>query len=174
MAYRDRTLLGDIKKNIIDVGVKGDITQGDKRQYAEVEKKPEPFITYPKKQKKKDIESLNDFQIAFMNAYEKATTARQLPVKYTAKGAVKALQLLHPLENPLLKQQILKDYKKEREIGKRDYIEGYTDIATSIMRGGDKFVKSASEFVLMPLDYAFDTDFINKFNDYVDYFNKFQ
>ena len=93
MAYRDRTLLGDIKKNIIDVGVKGDITQGDKRQYAQVEKKPEPFITYPKKQKKKDIESLNDFQIAFMNAYEKATTARQLPVKYTAKGAVKALQL---------------------------------------------------------------------------------
>ena len=168
MAYRDRTLLGDIKKNIIDVGVKGDITQGDKRQYAEVEKKPEPFITYPKKQKKKDIESLNDFQIAFMNAYEKATTARQLPVKYTSKGALKALQLLHPLENPLLKQQILKDYKKEREIGKRDYIEGYTDIATGILRAGDKFVKSASEFVLMPLDYAFNTDFINKFNDYMD------
>ena len=39
MAYRDRSLKEDIKKNIIDVGLKGDITEGDKRRYAKIETK---------------------------------------------------------------------------------------------------------------------------------------
>ena len=46
----------DIKKNIIDVGLKGDITEGDKRRYAKIETKPDPFITYPKKPKEPDLE----------------------------------------------------------------------------------------------------------------------
>ena len=83
MAYRDRSLQEDIKKNIIDVGLKGDITEGDKRRYAKIETKPDPFITYPKKPKEPDLENLNDFQIAFLNAYEKATAKRKLPTKYT-------------------------------------------------------------------------------------------
>ena len=48
MAYRDRSLKEDLKKNIIDVGLKGDITEGDKRRYAKIETKADPFITYPK------------------------------------------------------------------------------------------------------------------------------
>jgi|GEM_PF-6229001 len=33
MAEDKRTLFGDIKKNIFDVGLKGDITKGDKSRY---------------------------------------------------------------------------------------------------------------------------------------------
>ena len=47
---------------------------------------------------------------------------------------------------------------------KRKYVEGYTDIAKSIVRGGPNFVKGASEFVLGPIDYVFDSDFQTKFN----------
>jgi len=166
MAYRDRSLREDIKKNIIDVGLKGDITQGDKRRYAKVEKKPDPFITYPKKSKEPDIENLNDFQIAFINAYEKATARRKLPTKYTKKGLTDVAKLLSG--NIFMKHKVLTDYKKEREGGEREYIEGYTDIATGILRGGEKFVQSASEFVLMPIDYTFDSNFITKFNKWMD------
>ena len=42
MAYRDRSLQEDIKKNIIDVGLKGDITTGDRRRY--VKTKPDTRI----------------------------------------------------------------------------------------------------------------------------------
>ena len=60
MAYRDRSLKEDIKKIIIDVLLKGDITEGDKRRYAKIETKPDAFITYPKKSKEPDFENLND------------------------------------------------------------------------------------------------------------------
>ena len=128
MAYRDRSLTEDIKKNIIDVGLKGDITEGDKRRYAKIETKPDPFITYPKKPKEPDLENLNDFQIAFLNAYEKATAKRKLPSKYTKKGLIEVGKLLSG--NIFMQHKALSDYKKERESGEREYIEGYTDIAT--------------------------------------------
>ena len=166
MAYRDRSLKEDIKKNIIDVGLKGDITQGDKRRYAKIETKPDAFITYPKKPKEPDLENLNDFQIAFLNAYEKATAKRKLPSKYTKKGLIEVGKLLSG--NIFMQHKALSDYKKERESGEREYIEGYTDIATSILRGTDKFIQSASEFVLAPIDYAFDSNFITKFNKFMD------
>ena len=166
MAYQDRSLKEDIKKNIIDVGLKGDITKGDRRRYAKVETKQDPFITYPKKPKEPDLENLNDFQIAFLTAYEKAMAPRKLPTKYTTEGLTKVAGLLSG--SIFVKKKILEDYKKERESGEREYIEGYTDIATGILRGGQKFVKSASEFVLMPIDYAFDSNFITKFNKYMD------
>ena len=37
MAEDKRTLWSDIQKNIIDVGISGDVTQGDKRGYGKKE-----------------------------------------------------------------------------------------------------------------------------------------
>ena len=67
MAEDKRTLWSDIQKNIIDVGLSGDVTQGDKRGYGKKEIKKDlrsqeyPFYTRPKKKKKADIENYDDF-----------------------------------------------------------------------------------------------------------------
>ena len=58
MAEDKRTLWSDLKKNIFDVGLGGDVTQGDTRGYGKKEIREDlgsqeyPFYTRPKKKKK--------------------------------------------------------------------------------------------------------------------------
>ena len=58
----------------------------------------------------------------------------------------------------------IQEENKPENLKKRKYVEGYTDIAKGILKGGPNFVQSASEFVLSPIDYVFNTDFQTKFN----------
>ena len=176
MAEEKRTLWSDIKKNILDVGLSGQVA-GDTRGYGKKEIKKElreqefPFRTRPKKKKKKDIESLTDFQKLLIETSEKTFPKKKKPVKYTSEGAFDAMSALgfvgiapqaYALDK-LTKQQKSKKFQRRRK-----YVEGYTDIATSIIRGTGNFIQSASEFVLSPMDYVFDSDFQEKFNKYMD------
>jgi len=176
MAEDKRTLWSDIKKNILDVGLSGQVA-GDTRGYGKKEIKKDlksqefPFRTKPKKKKKKDIETLTDFQRLLIETSERVARPKKKPVKYTSKGAFDAMSALgfvgivpqaYTLDK-LTKQQESKKFQR-----KRKYVEGYTDIATSLIRGTGNFVQSASEFVLTPIDYAFSTDFQTKFNKYMD------
>ena len=179
MAEDKRTLWSDIKKNIIDVGVKGDVTQGDPRGYdkkaikKDLRSQEYPFYTRPKKKKKADLENYSDFEKLLIEVSEKVSAPKKKPLKFTKEGLFDAMSLLgfvdpwgvsHAYTVDKLKKQ--KEDKKFQK--KRKYVEGYTDIATQLMKGTGNFIQSASEFVLTPIDYVFTTDFQDKFNDYMD------
>jgi hypothetical protein len=125
-----------------------------------------PIKTIPRK-KKKVIENENEFENAFNYAMEKAYDKSKLPTKYTKEGLIAAALTFSPTQLP----SMLEYYRQQQDpekLKKRKYIEGYTDIAKSILRGGPNFVKGASEFVLGPIDYAFDSNFQTKFNKMMD------
>ena len=127
-----------------------------------------PFTTYPKKKKKKDIEKYSDFEKNFMEAWEQVFVPKKKPVKYTGKGAAEAfLSLTGPLS---AKQEIFKKWRAEEALkpNQQQVIDGYKEIAQSIYRGTLNTAGAASELVLAPIDYAFDTDFITKFNKVMD------
>ena len=176
MAEDKRTLWSDLKKNIFDVGLSGEVA-GDPRGYGKKEIKTElreqeyPFYTKPKKKKKKDIETLTDFQRLLIETSERVSRPKKKGVKYTKEGAFDAMATLgfvglgpqaYTLDK-LKKQQESKKFQKRKK-----YVEGYTDIATSLMRGTGNFIQSASEWVLPGIDYAFNTGFQEKFNNYMD------
>ena len=74
-----------------------------------------------------------------MNAYEKATARRKLPTKYTKKGLTDVAKLLSG--NIFMKHKVLTDYKKEKESGEREYIEGYTDYCDRDFEGRTKICR---------------------------------
>jgi hypothetical protein len=171
MADEKRTLLGDLKKNIFDVGLKGDITKGDETRY-EVDQilndkylEKEPIIVKPKRVPSNKLETENDFEEAFNLAISKAYEESKLPTKYTKEGLAKlALTLSGDATQLPAMIQSYTEQNKPENLKKRKYVEGYSDIAKAILRGGPNFVQAASEFVLTPIDYVFDTNFQTKFN----------
>ena len=162
-----RTLLGDIQKNIIDKIGNENIMEGDITRYKIPKKLPEVPIKTIERQKKKVIENESEFENAFNYAMEKAYDRSKLPVKYTKEGLLQAALTFSNFGMAPMLEKYRQDQDPEVK-KKRKYIEGYTDIAKSIMRGGPNFVQSASEFVLTPIDYVFDTDFQTKFNKIMD------
>jgi hypothetical protein len=162
-----RTLLSDIKKNIIDKIGKEDIMEGDISRYRVPKNLPEVPIKTIERSKKKVIENENEFENAFNYAMEKAYDRSKLPTKYTKEGLLQAALTFTNVGITPMIEKYRQDLKPEN-LKKRRYIEGYTDIAKSILRGGPNFVRSASEFVLTPIDYVFDTDFQTKFNKMMD------
>ena len=95
----DKTLISDIKKNILNKIGEEDITKGDTRGYGkQVEGgvstykidenilPKRPYNVYPKKTKKKPIENENDFERVFSQALAKAYEKRKTPVRYTKEG----------------------------------------------------------------------------------------
>ena len=169
MADEKRTLLGDLKKNIFDKIGKEDITKGDTTRY-EVDKildpkylQDEPIIVRPKRIPSGKLETESEFEEAFNMAISKAFDESKLPTKYTKEGLAKLSLMFGSSTLPSVIQN-LKEESKPENLKKRKYVEGYSDIAKAILRGGPNFVQSASEFVLSPIDYVFDTDFQTKFN----------
>ena len=169
MADEKRTLLGDLKKNIFDKIGQEDITKGDTTRY-EVEKiidpkylEDEPIIVKPKRIPSGKLETESEFEEAFNMAINKAFDESKLPTKYTKEGLAKLSLMFGSSTLPSVIQN-LKEESKPENLKKRKYVEGYSDIAKAILRGGPNFVQSASEFVLSPIDYVFDTDFQTKFN----------
>ena len=162
-----RTLLGDIKKNIIDKIGKEDIMEGDITRYKVPKSLPEVPIKTIERKKKKVIENESEFENAFNYAMEKAYDRSKLPTKYTKEGLLAAALSFNATTLPSMLEYYRQQQKPET-LKKRKYIEGYTDIAKSILRGGPNFVRSASEFVLTPIDYTFDSDFQTKFNKMMD------
>ena len=92
MAEDQRSLWSDIKLNILDKGWRGDLTEGDTRGFdkKQIKKKLQsqeyPFRTRPKKKKKKDIETLTDFQKLLIETSERVAAPKKKPVKYTSEG----------------------------------------------------------------------------------------
>jgi hypothetical protein len=162
-----RTLLGDIKKNIIDKIGDENIMEGDITRYKIPEKLPQVPIKSVERSKKKVIENESEFENAFNYAMEKAYDRSKLPTKYTKEGLLQAALTFSNVGMIPMLEKYKQDQDPEK-LKKRKYIEGYTDIAKSIMRGGPNFVRSASEFVLTPIDYTFNTDFQTKFNKMMD------
>ena len=162
----------DIWKNIQDTW-SGNITpMSEKYSIKEDLKSQEyPFRVKPKKKKKADIEKYSDFERLLIETSEKITRPKKKPVKYTKEGALDAMSALGFIGtgpqaytlNKLKKQQESKKFQK-----KRKYVEGYTDIATQLMKGTGNFVQAASEWVLTPIDWAFSTEFQKKFNKSID------
>ena len=158
-----RTLLSDIQKNIIDKIGNENIMEGDITRYKMPEKLPEVPIKTIERSRKKVIENESEFERAFNYGMEKAYDRQKLPTKYTKEGLLQAALTFNVGTMPSMLEKYKQDQDPEVK-KKRRYIEGYTDIAKSIIRGGPNFVKSASEFVLAPIDYTFNTDFQTKFN----------
>ena len=175
MAEDKRTLWSDIKLNILDKGWKGEVggdTRGyDKKAIKEDLKSQEfPFYTRPKKKKKSDIENYNDFAKMLLATEEKIFPDKKKPTKYTKEGLFDAMSVLGMIRgtqsytlDKLTKQKADKKFQRRRK-----YVEGYTDIATQLMKGTGNFVQSASEWVLTPIDWAFSTEFQDKFNKAMD------
>ena len=162
-----RTLLGDIQKNIIDKIGKEDIMKGDITRYKMPPNLPEVPIKTIERSKKKVIENESEFENAFNYAMQKAYDRSKLPTKYTKEGLLQAALTFNPTTLPSMLEYYAEQQKPEN-LKKRKYIEGYTDVAKSILRGGPNFVQSASEFVLTPIDYVFNSDFQTKFNKMMD------
>ena len=162
-----RTLLGDIQKNIIDKIGNEDIMKGDITRYKVPKNLPKVPIKTIERSKKKVIENESEFENAFNYAMKKAYDRSKLPTKYTKEGLLQAALTFSNTGMVPMLQKYAEDQDPEVK-KKRKYIEGYTDIAKSIMRGGPNFVRGASEFVLTPIDYVFDTDFQTKFNKMMD------
>jgi hypothetical protein len=139
-----RTLLGDIQKNIIDKIGKENIMEGDISRYKMPSNLPEVPIKTIERSKKKVIENESEFEKAFNYAMEKAYDRSKLPTKYTKQGLLEAALTFNTATMP----SMLEYYRQQQDpekLKKRKYIEGYTDIAKSIIRGGPNFVRSASE-----------------------------
>jgi len=171
MADEKRTLLKDLQKNIFDKIGKENIMEGDITRYKIPEKLPEEAIKVrPKKIPSGKIETETEFEAAFNYAMQRAYTRKKLPVKYTGKDLLKSAFDLTTITSPIGKATIQKKIQEQDPNikKKRKYIEGYSDIANSILRGGPNFVQSASEFVLTPIDYIFSTEFQEKFNKKMD------
>tara|TARA_R110002050_G_scaffold95302_1_gene198320 strand:- start:20 stop:4525 length:4506 start_codon:yes stop_codon:yes gene_type:complete len=170
-----RTLTTDVK-NFFDNKIKGSIVEGDISRYKIPPTLPDEAIKVsPKKIPSNKIEEVNELEAAFNHAMEKAYEKNRLPTKYTKEGLLESMMMFNTGTMPAmleLSKQKLKGYTKEDGTKvppkKREYIEGYTDIAKSILRGGPKFIQSASEFVLTPIDYLFSTEFQEKFNKLMD------
>jgi len=162
-----RTLLSDIKENIIDKIGNENIMEGDISRYKVPENLSEVPIKKIKRNKKKVIENESEFENAFNYAMEKAYDKNKLPTKYTKEGLLQAALTFSNVGMVPMLSKYAADQKPEK-LKERKYIEGYTDIAKSILRGGPNFVRSASEFVLTPIDYVFDTEFQTKFNKMMD------
>ena len=166
-----RTLLKDIEENILSKIGKEDITKGDTSRYSIVDQSQkitnQPFYTYPKKDKEKKAPQteIEEFQQKFIEAYDKVFTEPKKPVRYTKKGAGE-LGLTFVMPGAMFEYFAAKD--SPENLKKRKYVEGYSDIAKSILRAGPKFVQSAGEFVLAPIDYVFATDFTERFNKSMD------
>ena len=179
MADKKRTLIGDIKENILEKIGKENIAEGDTRGYGKkVEGGVSNFIisdslpdspvkVYPKKTRKNPIENMNEFQKVFAEAMLKAYEKQKIPVRYTKEGLT---DLALAVSMPGVAAKKIETEKRARiKSGKkREYIEGYTDIASALLRGGPNFVQSASEFVLTPIDYTFGSDFQTSFNKVMD------
>ena len=163
----DDTEKKNLLDNILDKMTLQAEVDGDISNFKIPDKLPEvPIKTVPRK-KKRVIENENEFEAAFNYAMEKAYDKSILPTKYTKEGLIAAALTFSPTQLP----SMLEYYRQQQDpekLKKRKYIEGYTDIAKSILRGGPNFVKGASEFVLGPIDYKFDTDFQTKFNKMMD------
>ena len=166
-----RTLLKDIEENILSKIGKEDITKGDTSRYSIVDQSQkitnQPFYTYPKKDKEKKAPEteVEEFQQKFIEAYDKVFTEPKKPVRYTKKGAAE-LGLTFAMPGAMFEYFAAKD--SPENLKKRKYVEAYSDIAKSILRAGPKFVQSAGEFVLAPIDYVFATDFTERFNKAMD------
>jgi len=182
MAEKDdkRTLTGDVK-NFFTNKIKGNIVDGDISRYNIPDILPEEAIKVtPKRIPSNKIEDENELEAAFNYAMQKAYEKNRLPTKYTKEGLAEAMLMLNPSTMPTILEKSRSDLaalkggsegpRNEEKIKpkKREYIEGYTDIAKSILRGGPKFIQAASEFVLTPIDYTFSTDFQTKFNKIMD------
>jgi hypothetical protein len=165
MADEKRTLTGDVK-NFFTNKIKGNIVEGDVSRYKIPEILPEePIIVKPKRVPSNKLENENEFEEAFNLAMEKAYEKQRLPTKYTKEGLAKlALTLSGDATTLPAMIQSYTEQNKPENLKKRKYVEGYSDIAKAILRGGPNFVQAASEFVLTPIDYVFDTDFQTKFN----------
>ena len=158
-----RNLLDDIQKNIIDKIGNENIMEGDISRYKIPEKLSEVPIKTIERSKKKVIEDESEFEKAFNYGMQKAYERNKLPTKYTKEGLLQAALTFNVSTMPAMLTKYAEDQKPEVK-KKRRYVEGYTDIAKSLVRGGPNFVKGASEFVLGPIDYIFDSDFQTKFN----------
>jgi hypothetical protein len=165
MAEEKRTLTGDVK-NFFTNKIKGNIVEGDVSRYKIPEILPEePIKVRPKTIPYNKLENENEFEEAFNLAMEKAYEKQRLPTKYTKEGLAKlALTLSGDATTLPAMIQSYTEQNKPENLKKRKYVEGYSDIAKAILRGGPNFVQAASEFVLTPIDYVFDTDFQTKFN----------
>ena len=97
-----------------------------------------PFLTYPKKKKKKDIEKYSDFEKNFMEAWEQVFKPRKKQVQYTGKGAGEALLSL--TGSPILKAQIFKKWKAEEGLkpNHQQVIDGYKEIAQKLAKDEKK------------------------------------
>ena len=129
-----------------------------------------PFYTKPKKKKKKDIENYDEFTKLIIETSERIAAPKKKPVKYTKEGLTDVALML--TGNTGAMSYTLDKWKKQRESKKfqkkRDYVEGYTDIAQQLIKGTGNFVQSASEWVLTPIDWVFSTEFQQKFNKAID------
>ena len=165
-----RTLTTDVK-NFFDNKIKGSIVEGDISRYKIPPTLPDEAIKVsPKKIPSNKIEEVNELEAAFNHAMEKAYEKNRLPTKYTLNDALGSAFDLTTILTPI-REITLQKYKEEQKpenLKKRKYIEGYNDITKSILRGGPKFIQSASEFVLTPIDYLFSTEFQEKFNKLMD------
>ena len=134
-----------------------------------LKKQEYPFYTKPKKKKKKDIENYDEFTKLIIETSERIAAPKKKPVKYTKEGLTDVALML--TGNLTAQSYTLDKWKKQRESKKfqkkRDYVEGYTDIAQQLLKGTGNFVQSASEWVLTPIDWAFSTEFQKKFNKQV-------
>ena len=159
----------DIRLNLLD-------QEGDQYKYGKKELKKDlrsqefPFYTRPKKKKKKDIEKYTDFEKLLIATEEKVFPVKKKPVKYTKEGAFDAMSMLGFIPGTQTKtlKKLTTQQEDKKFQRKRKYVEGYTDIATSLVRGTGNFIQSASEFVLTPIDWGFDKGFQEKFNKAMD------
>ena len=152
MAEDKRTLWGDIKLNIVDKGLKGEVG-GDTRGYGKKEIKKDlksqefPFYTRPKKKKKADIENYNDFAKMLLATEEKIFPAKKKPTKYTKEGLFDAMSVLGFVDPFGVSQaytldKLTKQRQDKKFLRKRKYVEGYTDIATQLMKGTGNFIQN--------------------------------
>ena len=136
----------------------------------DLKKQEYPFYTKPKKKKKKDINNYDEFTKLIIETSERIAAPKKKPVKYTKEGLTDVALML--TGNTTAISSTLDKWKTQRESKKfqkkRDYVEGYTDIAQQLLKGTGNFVQSASEWVLTPIDWAFSTEFQQKFNKSID------
>ena len=144
MADKKRTLIGDIKENILEKIGKENIAEGDTRGYGKkVEGGVSNFIisdslpdspvkVYPKKTRKNPIENMNEFQKVFAEAMLKAYEKQKIPVRYTKEGLT---DLALAVSMPGVAAKKIETEKRARiKSGKkREYIEGYTAIASALL-----------------------------------------
>ena len=106
-----RTLLGDIKTNIIDKIGNENIMEGDITRYKVPKNLPEVPIKTIERSKKKVIENESEFENAFNYAMEKAYDRSKLPTKYTKEGLLQAALTFNTATLP----SMLEYYKQQQD-----------------------------------------------------------